>query len=67
VTTEGVSYEEAARFHPDLSGSRVVSSLRVIGRIVVETLDARVGFGRDMGGAAGNEALNSSTSDQVRV
>jgi hypothetical protein len=67
VTTEGVSYEEAARFHTDLSGSRVVGCLRVIGRIDVETLDAHVGFGRDMGGAAGNEALNSPTSDRVRV
>jgi hypothetical protein len=67
VTTEGVSYEEAARFHTDLSGTRVVGCLRVIGRIVVETLDAHVGFGRDMGDAAGNEALNSPTSDRVRV
>ena len=63
----GSSYEEAARFHPDLSGPRVVSCLRVIGRIVVETLVAHVGFGRDMGGEAGDEALNSSMSDRVRV
>jgi hypothetical protein len=62
-----VTCEEAARFHPDLSGSRVVSCLRVIGRIVLETLEPYDGFGRDMGDEAGNEALNSSMSDRVRV
>jgi len=65
VTKEGVSYEEAARFHPGLSGSRVVSCLRVIERIVVETLVADVGFGRDVGGEEGDKALNGSTSDRV--